>query len=163
MHRLQTTNALISTKIRTFEHEPLTSSWLFAQKECSLSNSISDVLPKVLPAGWTPISTDALPLPPEITRAFAFRDGLRVIATIEDHYPDGSVWLHVSFSYGNRLPNWQDLRAVKDLFIGKNRLAVQILPVEEDYVNRHPFTLHLYTRINGDTLPGLAPGGRTLT
>ncbi|TXH09059.1 MAG: hypothetical protein E6R04_09270 [Spirochaetes bacterium] len=117
----------------------------------------------VLPSGWTQLSTDALPLPPEVTRAFVFRDGLRVIATVEDHYPDKSTWLHVSFSYPNRLPNWQDLRAVKDLFIGRNRLAIQILPVEQDYINIHQNTLHLYARLDGDTLPGIAPGGRTLT
>jgi len=128
-----------------------------------VSYRIQDVLPKVLPVGWSEIDTSQFPLPPEITKAFAYRDGLRVIATVENHFEDKSVWLHISFSYANRLPSWQDLKSVKDLFIGRQRLAVQLLPHEEDYVNLHSFTLHLYTRLDGDTLPGLAPGGRTVT
>lgn len=156
-------SVLISTKTLTSELVGLTSLRLSCRKGCSLSFKITDVLPKVLPVGWEELPTQHLPLPPEVTRAFNYRDGLRVIATIEDHYPDKSTWLHVSFSYTNRLPSWQDLRSVKDLFIGRNRLAVQILPAEQDYVNIHKNTLHLYTRLDGDTLPGLAPGGRTLT
>lgn len=122
---------------------------------------INEVLPKVLPFGWNEFDVSMLPMPGK-ARGFVYRDGLKVLATVEQ-YPDKSWWLHVSFSYHNKLPNWTDLRAVKDLFIGKKKLAVQILPCEDDYLNFHPNTLHLYTRVDGDTLPSLAPNDRTLT
>lgn len=122
--------------------------------------NIDEVLPKVMPAGWHQLNGDALPM--VNARAWQYKGGIRVIITLEQ-YPDKSWWLHVSFSYHNRLPTWDDLKSVKTLFIGKKKLAVQILPHEEDYLNFHPYTLHLYARVDGDTLPSLAPNDRTLT
>ena len=129
-------------------------------------SKLDDVLPLVLPAGWERIQTPPAMFaifPTELVRFFRYRDGGQLIATIEDAFPDKSVWLHISFSYPTRLPKWDELVAVKNIFLGKKRLAIQLLPQEEDYVNIHQNTLHLYTRLDGDTLPGLAPGGRTLT
>jgi hypothetical protein len=122
--------------------------------------NIDDVLPKVMPAGWHPVESGMVPL--INARVWQFKGGIRTITTLEQ-YPDKSWWIHVSMSYPNRLPTWEDLKAVKNLFIGKKKLAVQILPQEDDYLNFHPFTLHLYARVDGDTLPSLAPNDRTLT
>lgn len=52
--------------------------------------------------------------------------------------------------------------AMDSLRLGEG-LAVQLLPREEDWTNLHPHTLHLFRRLDGDTLPELAPGGRALT
>lgn len=42
------------------------------------------------------------------------------------------------------LPSWEDLRRVKDIFIGREVEAYQVLPKESEYVNVHPFCLHLW-------------------
>ena len=76
----------------------------------------------------------------------AFRNilsGLLVLATI-DTMEDGSKYLHISCSFQDRLPSWEDLRTVKDLFICEDREAFQVLPKTADYVNLHPYCLHLW-------------------
>lgn len=125
--------------------------------------TLSEVLPRVLPFGWTKLQSMAIH--GQEMAGFGYRDGLKVLVTVET-YPDKSVWHHISFSYPNKLPNWEDLRAVKTLFMGKDKLAIQVLPREDlpgEYLNVHPNCLHLYRRLDGDTLPGLAPNDRTLT
>lgn len=66
---------------------------------------------------------------------------------------DGKRWIHVSCSRPNRLPTWQDVRRVKDVFIGKDRRAIQVLPPAAEYVNIHPHCLHLWSCLDGDGLP----------
>jgi len=89
-------------------------------------------------------------------------DNLAVIASGATE-KDGRRWLHVSLSRPSRLPSWEDLREVKDTFIGKDRKAVQVLPPEAEYVNRHPHVLHLWSCFDGDVLPDFrreGPDGR---
>ena len=66
---------------------------------------------------------------------------------------DGKRWLHVSFSRKENIPDWGDVRAVKDLFIGKHEEALQIFPPQNEYVNVHPRTLHLWHCIDGRLTP----------
>jgi hypothetical protein len=71
---------------------------------------------------------------------------------------DDRIWLHVSVSRPNRLPTWADLRRVKDAFIGKDRKAIQVLPAQSEYVNIHPYVLHLFACLEGDPLPDFRRG-----
>lgn len=66
---------------------------------------------------------------------------------------DGKRWMHVSCSTPTRLPTWDELRLVKDTFIGRDRLALQLLPRQAEYVNDHPYTLHLWSCLDGDVTP----------
>lgn len=66
---------------------------------------------------------------------------------------DGKRWMHVSCSRQDRLPDWQDLRLVKDTFIGRDRLAIQVLPRASEYVNCHPRVLHLWSCLDSDPCP----------
>jgi hypothetical protein len=61
----------------------------------------------------------------------------------EDHTPHGHL-LHISVAYPDRLPSWRDLREIKDAFFGPDKAAAQILPETSEYVNVHPFVLHLW-------------------
>jgi hypothetical protein len=83
--------------------------------------------------------------------------GLRVIASaaLEE---DGKWWLHVSASRYNRLPSWEDLRRVKDIFVGPNAVAYQVLPMQSEYVNINPFVLHLWHCLDQDPLPDFTWG-----
>ncbi len=83
------------------------------------------------------------------------RTRLFVIKSLEVH--DNETWCHVSVSGRGRLPTWEELRAAKNEFIGRERLAVQVLPPESEYVNCHPYVLHLWSRTHG---PRLVPDFR---
>lgn len=71
-------------------------------------------------------------------------DGMTVICGWENH--DGGWWLHVSCAKMRlqKLPRWDDLLEVKNIFIGKDKKAIQIFPEEANYVNINPFCHHLF-------------------
>src|SRR3990167_1384383 len=71
---------------------------------------------------------------------------------------DGRRWMHVSCSRPSSLPTWEDLRLVKDTFIGIERKAIQVLPPQSEYVNLHPYVLHLWSCLDGDGLPDFREG-----
>lgn len=111
-----------------------------------------DLMPRILPPGWRQRND------PRIGIYFDSGDGLRVIfsATTE---ADGKRWIHVSCSRPTRLPSWTDLKNVKDVFVGGDRLAVQVLPRRQDYVNYHPYVLHLWSCLDGDPVPDFRRNG----
>lgn len=88
-------------------------------------------------------------------------DGLTVITSVAVEL-DGKRWFHVSCSRKDHLPSWNDLRRVKDLFVGTGRSAIQVLPKQSEYVNIHPRVLHLYTCLDGDPLPDFTRGTESL-
>lgn len=69
-----------------------------------------------------------------------FVDGVSfmVIAT------NGGGWEHVSVSRKNRCPTWEEMCAIKDMFFKPEECVVQYHPPKSDYVNRHPYCLHLW-------------------
>lgn len=77
---------------------------------------------------------------------------------IKDYYfhcivGDGHGWEHVSVTISekrkapNRCPVWAEMCWLKDLFWDKTDCAVQYHPAESEYVNMHPFCLHLWRPI----------------
>ena len=78
-----------------------------------------------------------------LDRPFSFenvfvKDHLRIIAT------DTDGWDHVSVSCADRCPTWEEMCWVKDIFFFSHEIAVQYHPSEKEYVNCHPFCLHLW-------------------
>lgn len=57
---------------------------------------------------------------------------------------DGAGWDHVSVSLQNRCPNWPEMCHVKDLFFELDETVVQFHPKISEYVNMHPYCLHLW-------------------
>lgn len=93
--------------------------------------------PAGLPSAWR-----RAPGPPDQYRFENRRSGLRVIISVDRI---GEIpTLHLSVSRRSRTPNWSDLRAVKNLFIGPEQEAHQIMPPESQYVNLHPYCMHLW-------------------
>lgn len=43
----------------------------------------------------------------------------------------------------------------KDLFMGAERVAVQVHPRAAEYFNAHPFCLHLWSCLDAEVLPDL--------
>jgi hypothetical protein len=87
--------------------------------------------------------------------------GLSVLTGLENH--DGKWWLHVSCAHAGRLPTWEELKEVKDIFIGPDELAIQVLPSAQKYVNPHPYCLHLFSSAGADWLLDFASDGGTVT
>jgi len=92
-----------------------------------------------------------IPAPAGSQRAYMKGGTLFVVVTEERH--DNEWWRHASCSREDRLPSWEDLREVKKLFIGRDSKAVQVLPAESEYVNLHPYVLHLWSNLDRDLLP----------
>ncbi|HET9748349.1 MAG TPA: hypothetical protein VFS06_03510 [Casimicrobiaceae bacterium] len=113
--------------------------------------TLGDVVAPILPPSWRE-TADRLPagIP---ARAFSSAFGLRVFVTVENRGAKTGVWLHVSLSRAGKLPSWEDVREVKDIFIGRDRCAIHMVPPEKFYVNLHPYTLHLFSRLDADTVP----------
>ena len=63
---------------------------------------------------------------------------------------DGEGWQHVSVSMPTRIPTWAEMCLVKKRFWGPNSAVMQLHPPESDYVNYHPFCLHLWRPVAGN-------------
>jgi hypothetical protein len=68
---------------------------------------------------------------------------LRIVAS-DGHSFDAQGWEHVSVSCRRRPPNWTEMCFVKNLFWGPDECVVQFHPPEKDYINCHPYCLHLW-------------------
>lgn len=66
---------------------------------------------------------------------------LRIISSGKDNE---FGWEHVSVSLENRTPLWSEMCFIKDLFWPGDEAVMQIHPTLDQYVNHHPFCLHLW-------------------
>ncbi len=110
--------------------------------------------PRILPGNWRYLQTSGFQ-----GVAFIRNDGLKVFTSHERQDDDPREWLHVSMSRAHRLPKWKEVREVKDIFIGKDKTAIQILPPDDKYVNCHNYVLHLFCCLNQEILPDFRKGG----
>ena len=69
---------------------------------------------------------------------------MRIVAS------SGEGWEHVSVSRANRCPNWPEMCQVKRMFFGPDECVIQYHPPENNYVNNHPFCLHLWKPVGAD-------------
>ena len=69
---------------------------------------------------------------------------IRVIAS------DGEGWEHVSVSLENRCPTWDEMCIIKDIFWDNTDCVIQYHPPKSEYVNHHPFCLHLWRKIGSE-------------
>ena len=67
-------------------------------------------------------------------------------------FSDGLGWEHVSVSTPSRCPNWAEMCFAKDLFWSVDDVVMQIHPAASEYVNNHPYCLHLW-RPQGVEIP----------
>jgi len=73
----------------------------------------------------------------------SLRDTLCIIAD-DGAAPKPIGWEHVSVSLASRCPSWNEMCYVKELFWKPEECVVQFHPPEVDYVNIHPFVLHMW-------------------
>ncbi|PSB52046.1 hypothetical protein C7B67_08540 [filamentous cyanobacterium Phorm 6] len=84
--------------------------------------------------------------------AYKSRDGLIVIISCSIE-KDGNWWVHLSLSRKKSVPTWIDLVKVKEIFLGADALAIQVLPPRSEWVNVHEFCLHLYHCLDQRPIP----------
>jgi hypothetical protein len=84
---------------------------------------------------------------------------LRIIASSGDEELD-IHWEHVSVSLSTRCPNWTEMCYVKDLFWDDEETVMQLHPPKSQYVNNHPYCLHLWRplRVTIPTPPQITVG-----
>ncbi len=56
----------------------------------------------------------------------------------------GGNWEHVLVSTPARCPTWKEMCFVKECFFEDSECAIQFHPAKKDYINDHPFVLHLW-------------------
>jgi hypothetical protein len=95
----------------------------------------------ILPEDWQEL------IPISIGQRRYMKDN-EMYVLVSEELRDDEWWRHVSFSRRDRLPSWEDLREVKDIFIGKEKIAVQVLPRKSEYVNIAPYVLNIYHRLD---------------
>ena len=57
---------------------------------------------------------------------------------------DGEGWEHVSISHHARAPTWDEMCFIKDMLWGEDDVVIQFHPAKKDYINNHPYCLHLW-------------------
>lgn len=62
----------------------------------------------------------------------------------------GYGWEHVSASYQDRCPSWEEMCMVKDMFWEPEDTVVQFHPRESEYISHHPYCLHLWKRVGSE-------------
>lgn len=67
---------------------------------------------------------------------------LKVIAS------DGMGWEHVSVSLPHRTPTWEEMCVIKAMFWDEDDCVIQYHPPRSEYVNNHPYCLHLWRPID---------------
>ena len=60
----------------------------------------------------------------------------------------GAGFEHCSVSMPTRCPSWEQMCAIKDVFWNDDEVCMQLHPAKKDYVNNHPYCLHIWKPIN---------------
>ncbi len=78
--------------------------------------------------------------------------GLDLICIVSDGYG----WDHISVEVEipspltkQRLPRWEEMCFIKDLFWGEDECVIQYHPKKKDYINCHNYVLHLWKPQHG--------------
>jgi hypothetical protein len=84
-----------------------------------------------------------------------FRRGELQVMLSVSRYEDGRTWIHVSACGRTgptrfHLPSWEQMKRVKNDFIGEDRWAYQVFPDARHYINQNPTVLHLFALLDGE-------------
>ena len=63
-----------------------------------------------------------------------------VIASIENHQEHISITLDGK----KRIPTWEEMKAIKDIFFNDEEECYQVFPKKSEYVNLHPYCMHIW-------------------
>lgn len=66
---------------------------------------------------------------------------------------DGERWIHLSVSSADRLPTWEEMVYVKERFLDKESVALQVFPPRDEWVNVQVNVLHLWVNLDRRPTP----------
>jgi len=112
-------------------------------------------LPANLPPNW------ALERRSHDGAVYRSRGGLLVILS-GAREEDGKRWLHLSVSRRERLPNWEDLKLVKEVFLGAESTALMVFAPKSQWISIHPFVHHLWVAVDGNVTPDFSCGAGSI-
>lgn len=72
----------------------------------------------------------------------------------------GAGFEHCSVSIPTRCPSWEQMCSIKDAFWNEDEVCMQLHPAKKDYVNNHPYCLHIWKSIDKEipTPPSIMVG-----
>lgn len=70
---------------------------------------------------------------------------------------NGLKWEHVSVSTVDRCPRWNEMQQIKEMFFNDDETVMQLHPAKSNYVNNHPYCLHLWKPTDPDRAIPLPP------
>lgn len=82
-----------------------------------------------------------------------YRIGQQPLAVMCAPFDGTQRWEHVSVSRPDRCPTWEEMCFIKALFWDDEDCVIQFHPPKSDYVNNHPYCLHLWRNTSGQELP----------
>lgn len=112
--------------------------------------------PSILPPGWKVWETG------EDGYKYVNEKDRQVVIISWAIEQDRKMWLHFSMSTAARVPNWDELVRAKEIFLGVESRAIQVIPPRSEYVNLNKRVLHLFVCLDGNPLPDFTQGGGTL-
>lgn len=115
---------------------------------------IDDILPRIIVPPWQDLGVFAFAngtWSRQFYRGSPPR-GLNVLVTLDGARAEHGLWLHASISRARSLPSWDDVVDAKGV-VFEDRPVVQVLPPRKYWVNHHPFCLHLFERLDRETVP----------
>jgi len=93
-------------------------------------------------SGYHSINVEGLKrfMPPESEnlRGYVNDDGMQILLSV-DHGRR-----HMSISTADRIPTWDEIKHAREQFLPLGKHFVLALPPSQHYVNRHPYTMHLW-------------------
>lgn len=109
-----------------------------------------------LPAGWQ------IAMKSDI--GFFARNPARdlIVGVSECLEKDGRRWRHVSASKPKRVPNYEEMCLVKNIFVGDEVEAYQVGAPKSRHVSIHPNCLHWWAPMDGAVLPDFSMGGMAI-
>lgn len=60
----------------------------------------------------------------------------------------GRGWEHLSVSTRHKIPTWEQMCIMKDIFWNDEEVCVEYHPKKSEYVNNHPYCLHIWKPID---------------
>lgn len=58
-------------------------------------------------------------------------------------------WEHLSVSFKNKIPSWEVMNEMKEMFFRDDEDAFQYHPKKDDYINNNEYTLHIWRPLEG--------------
>lgn len=75
---------------------------------------------------------------------------------------DEKRWIHLSVARPSKLPDWEDITHVRNLFLGPEAMAIQVIAPASRHVSIHRYCMHLWHCLDGSPLPDFTRGGDSL-